>query len=172
MVMKDDEIWEKYQEMDPKCLKEILDDVAADFGLEFGKTFFILARKLARVQLPDEAVTSRHMPIADSMFVIPCEILEDKRALRGYFAHECGELVKRNNPIYRKLNGLCSWMRRRMFDEMYAPTFTNTLLLLPYFVLRFAMESYIDKEAKKRGYEQEIEAIRKYYPKIPKEVLK
>jgi hypothetical protein len=164
MVMKME--LEKTQEKLAKMLRE----VQGDFGITFLNPKFVFTRGGGGIG--SKLNSYEEEVIRYPLIRVAGEILDDDMALCGFLAHECEEVVKyKTNPIYRQLNDMRLKMRQKIIDDNDL-SLTKILLEPAYFILRYALESYIDNESKKKGYEAEIAALRKHIPKIPKWVLK
>jgi len=121
--------------------------------------------------------------LAGITFNIPRELSEDPKMATAYFAHECSHIELAHTTIYMGLS-ICQglsrllsmqmdkiyatrreWLPPKIDDAMNIGGIILTLVLqIPLAAYGNTIEKVVDYNAKKKGYRDEIEALREIYP--------
>lgn len=161
--------------LDNKYLDSLVDQISEKEGIivEKPRTYSIGCWGSLRV----DSWTSREgiRSIKGTVFEIPTVCLEDNLALRGFFAHEIVEATRaldkktmqrlwmRMNKITERANNYIDDYLEHKSGNVFGATLATFTLSLLWWFERYLFKInnfFVDREAKNRGYAQEIDRVR------------
>jgi len=163
--------------IDKAHLDQLVDVICNDFGIRMTKPrSYELSHN--RVSCSCEQVSGNL--VGGSSFYFPQSILEDEKALEGYFAHEIAELSRISiaHPFQQLRDYFTTPYRMsyKKVEEMNVTKenfhiwtfhyFVASLFLIPSTIIDLINNVQVDNLASSKGYGDSIKAYRKLMPHI------